>query len=81
MGVGGDEPGCQDTVSCINRLVHDAIEGAADVRDPLALHDHDAVAEEPVAPAVEGDDPAGADGDASHAAHRATIAGSRRSTA
>ena len=61
MGVGADEPRRQHAVARIDRLVHGALEARAHVHDAIALHHHDAVAEQAVAPPVEGDDPAGPD--------------------
>jgi hypothetical protein len=81
VSVGGDEPGREDAITSVDGLVDVALERAADVDDALALHDHDPVAEETVAGAVEGDDPAGPDDDAPRVTHRATMAGSSRSTA
>ena len=61
VGVGGDEARRQHAVARVDRLVRGALERAADVDDALALDENDAVAQQAVAAAVEGDDPAGAD--------------------
>src|SRR5438067_925066 len=61
VGVGGDEARRQHAVARVERLVRGALERAADVDDARALDENDAVAQQAVTAAVEGDDPAGAD--------------------
>ena len=81
MRVGGDEARGEDAVAGVDGLVDGAVERPSHVDDPVALDDHDTVAEQAVALPVEGDDPASPDGDAAGRAHRATMAGSSRRTA
>jgi hypothetical protein len=61
VGVGRDQPGGEDPVPRVHRLVGAPLEGGPDQDDAVALDHHVAVAEQPVAAAVERDDVAGAD--------------------
>ena len=53
--VRGDEPGREDAVGGVHRLVHAPVEAGPHVEDAVALDDHHAVAQEAMAPPVEGD--------------------------
>ena len=70
MGVGRDQPGRDDAVARVDRLVHRAVEARTDREDVVALHHHDPVPQEAMAAAVEGEDVAGPDRGALGRAHR-----------
>jgi hypothetical protein len=69
VGVGGDEARREHAVGGVDGLVRRPLEPRPHVEDPVSFeHDH-AVAQQAVAAPIEGDDPAGPDGDASPRAH------------
>src|SRR5262249_26533149 len=73
VGVGGDEPGREDAIGGVHRLVDAAVEARPHVEDAVTLDHHHAVSEESVATAVEGDDVAGAGRDSVPFCHGALL--------
>jgi hypothetical protein len=61
VGVGRDEPGREDAVARVHRLVGGPFEARAHVNDPVPFEHHDAVTQEAMPSTVEADDVARTD--------------------